>query len=122
VYGDGRQRRDWLYVTDHCAAIWAVCTRGDLAQGVYNIGGEAERANIDVVRAILRRLDKTDSLIRHVTDRLGHDRRYAMDIRTIQAQLGWRPTHSFDQGLEDTVDWYVANERWWRPLLGRAAI
>jgi dTDP-glucose 4,6-dehydratase len=114
VYGDGQQRRDWLHVLDHVSAIWAVCTRGTLAQGVYNIGGESERANIDVVRTILNRLGKPESLIRHVTDRLGHDRRYAMDIAQIRAQLGWAPSCSFERGLAETVDWYVANEPWWR--------
>ena len=116
VYGDGQQRRDWLHVLDHVAAIWAVCTRGDVAAGVYNIGGESERANIDVVKAILQRLGKPESLISHVTDRLGHDRRYAMDIGQIRSQLGWSPQRSFERGLAETVDWYVTNQAWWRNL------
>ena len=114
VYGDGQQRRDWLHVLDHVSAIWTVCTSGDVGQSVYNIGGESERANIDVVRTILARLGKPESLIRYVTDRLGHDRRYAMDIMRIRTQLGWEPAHSFEDGLDETVDWYVANEAWWR--------
>jgi dTDP-glucose 4,6-dehydratase len=119
VYGDGQQRRDWLHVLDHVSAIWAVCTRGDRADGVYNIGGESERANIDVVRTILRRLGRPESLISHVSDRPGHDRRYAMDITRIRTRLGWSPSCSFEQGLAETVDWYVANERWWRHLQER---
>lgn len=113
VYGDGLQRRDWLHVIDHVRAIWAVCTRGALQEGVYNIGGESERANIDVVRAILRHLGKPESLIRHVSDRPGHDRRYAMDITRIRDGLGWTPAETFDAGLRATIDWYVANRGWW---------
>jgi dTDP-glucose 4,6-dehydratase len=120
VYGDGQQRRDWLHVDDHCAAIWTVCTRGRLEDGVYNIGGESERANIDVVRGILHALGKPESLIRHVTDRLGHDRRYAMDITRIRTRLGWTPTHAFERGLEETVAWYVEHERWWRRVQSEA--
>ena len=114
VYGDGLNVRDWLHVTDHASAIWAVCTRGLLEDEVYNIGGESERPNIEVVRKLLGILGKPQSLISYVNDRLGHDRRYAMDISRIRSRLGWEPAHTFEAGLHDTVEWYVANERWWR--------
>ena len=114
VYGDGRNVRDWLYVTDHASAIWTVCTRGRLEDALYNIGGEAEMANIDVVRHILALLGKPDSLIQFVTDRPGHDRRYAMDITRMSTTLDWRPSVSFDEGLQRTVEWYLANRAWWQ--------
>jgi dTDP-glucose 4,6-dehydratase len=120
VYGDGLQRRDWLHVLDHASAIWAVCTRGRIEDGVYNIGGESEHANIDIVRAVLQRLGKPERLIRHVADRAGHDRRYAMDITRIRDRLGWAPRMSLDQGLDETVAWYLANERWWRSVQSEA--
>jgi dTDP-glucose 4,6-dehydratase len=120
IYGDGQQRRDWLHVVDHCAAIWAVCTRGDSDQTIYNIGACAERANIDVVRAILARLGRPDSLVRHVTDRPGHDRRYAMDVALIESRLGWTPSRTFEDGLNETIDWYVENEPWWRRVQSEA--
>lgn len=113
VYGDGMNIRDWLHVRDHASAIWAVCTRGDIAHHVYNIGGNSEVANIHVVKAILDALGKPHSLIGYVTDRLGHDRRYAMDISFIQEQLEWSPSHNFLDGLSETVQWYVNNETWW---------
>lgn len=114
VYGDGLNVRDWLHVDDHAAAIWAVCTRGDLADGIYNIGGQTEISNIDVVSALLDGLGKPRSLVTYVNDRPGHDRRYAMDITKIRERLGWRPTRSFRAGLEATIDWYRRNEGWWR--------
>ena len=120
VYGDGLNVRDWLHVRDHASAIWAVCTRGRLADGVYNIGGEAEVPNIDVVRRILELLGKPESLITFVRDRLGHDRRYAMDITHIRNSLGWTPTYSFGEGLQETVRWYVENEQWWRRVQSEA--
>ena len=120
VYGDGRNVRDWLYVTDHAAAIWAVCTTGRLEDEIYNIGGEAEMANIDVVHRILDLLGKPPTLIRFVADRPGHDRRYAMDIGRISSILGWRPSVTFDDGLRRTVQWYLANESWWRRVQSEA--
>jgi dTDP-glucose 4,6-dehydratase len=114
VYGDGHNVRDWLFVTDHAAAIWTVCTRGRLEDRVYNIGGQAEMENLDLVRLILESLGKPDSLITFVSDRAGHDRRYAMDIERISSRLGWRPSVSFADGLQRTVEWYLSNDRWWR--------
>ncbi len=114
VYGDGRNVRDWLHVRDHAAAIWAVCTRGRLEDGVYNIGGACEVANITVVSRLLAALGKPESLIRYVTDRLGHDRRYAIDNSFITQRLGWSPRYTFESGLLETVDWYVENRQWWQ--------
>ena len=116
VYGDGRNVRDWLYVADHCEAVRLVLEEGQVGE-TYNIGGENERANIDVVRTICALLDRLRpppagsyaELIRHVTDRLGHDRRYAMNIAKIRRELGWRPRESFESGLEKTVRWYLDN-------------
>jgi len=120
VYGDGMHRRDWLYVTDHAAAIWEVCTRGQLRESVYNIGGEAEMPNVDLVRLLLQLLGKPESLITFVKDRPGHDRRYAMDISRISSSLGWRPSVTLREGLRRTVEWYLANEPWWRRVQSEA--
>src|SRR3954454_10397922 len=111
VYGDGLYVRDWIHVDDHCEAIDLVA-RGGTAGEVYNIGAENERPNLDVVRAILGLAGRDDSLIRHVPDRPGHDRRYAMNSRKIREQLGWRPRHGFEEGLAETVAWYRANGAW----------
>ena len=111
VYGDGRQVRDWIHVHDHCRGIAAALWRGRAGE-VYNFGGRSERYNIDVTRTILALCGKPEELIRHVTDRLGHDRPYAVDCRKAEAELGWQPTGSFEQGLETTVAWYQANTRW----------
>jgi dTDP-glucose 4,6-dehydratase len=111
VYGDGRQVRDWIHVLDHCRGIGAALRHGRPGE-VYNFGGKSERYNIDVTRAILSLCGKTDSLIRYVTDRLGHDRRYAIDCRKAEAELGWHPTVTFEQGLADTVNWYNTNTHW----------
>jgi dTDP-glucose 4,6-dehydratase len=119
VYGDGGNVRDWLYVDDHTAALWAALTRGRLG-AVYNIGGASERPNITVVRAILRELQKPESLIRFVTDRPGHDRRYAMNSAKLEAELGWRPEHDFAAGLAATVRWYVSHRPWWERVLSEA--
>ena len=116
VYGDGLNVRDWLYVEDHCAAIDAVMHHG-IPGEVYNIGGNNEWANLDIVRLILRTLQKPESLIRFVTDRPGHDRRYAMDASRIRADLGWEPTHTFERGLEETILWYVEHQEWWRHVM-----
>jgi dTDP-glucose 4,6-dehydratase len=120
VYGDGGNVRDWLFVADHAAAIWSVCTRGDFDDRVYNIGGEAEMTNIDLVRKLLRVLGKPESLITFVKDRPGHDRRYAMNIERISSQLGWRPSVTFEEGLKRTADWYLTHERWWRRVQSEA--
>jgi dTDP-glucose 4,6-dehydratase len=111
VYGDGMYVRDWIHVEDHCEAVDAVLLRGQAGE-VYNIGAENERPNLDVVRAILRLTDRDESLIRHVPDRPGHDRRYAMNAAKIRDALGWRPRHDFDRGLADTVAWYRAERAW----------
>jgi dTDP-glucose 4,6-dehydratase len=111
--------RDWLYVTDHASALWAVLTNGALGD-VYNIGGDNEVANIEVVRRVLSLLEKPESLIRYVKDRLGHDRRYAMNSSHLQRTVGWKPAHSFETGLELTVQWYLEHESWWRPCLADA--
>ena len=111
VYGDGRQVRDWIHVRDHCRGIAAALGRGRAGE-VYNFGGRSERYNIDVTRTILALCGTPEDLIRHVTDRLGHDRRYAVDCSKAEAELGWRPSVSFEQGLETTVAWYQANTRW----------
>jgi len=114
LYGDGRQRRDWLAVEDHCAAIEHVFLRGEPGQ-VYNVGGGNERENITVAEQLLAYLGKPKSLIRLVQDRPGHDRRYAVDCGKLY-QLGWQPTVPFDVGLKGTVEWYRRNESWWRPI------
>ncbi|MCB8839378.1 dTDP-glucose 4,6-dehydratase [Aurantimonas sp. VKM B-3413] len=122
VYGTGENVRDWLFVEDHARALWTVATKGRLGE-VYNIGGEAERTNISVVRAICDLLDELApsgrphrELIRFVTDRPGHDVRYAMDITKVSNELGWRPRESFETGLAKTVAWYLANRPWWEAI------
>ncbi|MEM8714038.1 MAG: dTDP-glucose 4,6-dehydratase [Planctomycetota bacterium] len=111
VYGDGMQIRDWLYVRDHCEAILAVLEKGTAGE-VYNIGGHNEYPNIDIVKAILKALDKPESLIEYVTDRPGHDRRYAIDAAKIDSDLGWKPRYTFDQALPMTIQWYLDNDEW----------
>ena len=119
VYGDGRQVRDWLYVADHCSAIRAVLARGRVGQ-TYNIGGWNEQANIEIVKSVCALLDEwrpdpagpRSRLITHVTDRPGHDRRYAIDARKIERELGWRPAESFASGIRKTVQWYLAHPQW----------
>ncbi|MDA8592408.1 dTDP-glucose 4,6-dehydratase [Planctomycetota bacterium] len=111
VYGDGMQIRDWLYVRDHCEAILAVQERGQVGD-VYNIGGHNEYPNIEIVRAILGHLGKPESLIEYVTDRLGHDRRYAIDARKIDEALGWKPRYTFEEALPMTLQWYLDNDAW----------
>jgi dTDP-glucose 4,6-dehydratase len=111
VYGDGLYVRDWLYVYDHCTAIWKVLTAGRPGE-VYNIGGNNEKTNLEVVGLILERLKKPKTLIRHVTDRPGHDRRYAIDSGKTMRELGWKPSVTFEQGILKTIDWYLANAVW----------
>jgi dTDP-glucose 4,6-dehydratase len=123
VYGDGRQVRDWLYVGDHCAAIRCVLERGIPGQ-TYNVGGDAERRNIDVVHALcdalaeLRPRRDYRALIRNVADRPGHDRRYAIDARKIRRELGWSPSETFESGLAKTIAWYLANPDWSEAVTG----
>jgi dTDP-glucose 4,6-dehydratase len=112
VYGDGMNVREWLHVEDHNEALVTILERGVAGQ-VYNIGSGAEQPNIDIVKRILRHLGKPESLIRYVTDRPGHDRRYAIDASRLRGELGWRPRHDFESGLAATIDWYVANRSWW---------
>jgi dTDP-glucose 4,6-dehydratase len=114
VYGTGKNVRDWIHVGDHCRAIDFLLTTGDSGE-IYNIGGENERTNLEITEKILRILKKDDSMIEYVHDRPGHDFRYSLDCSKIRA-LGWKPGRSFDEGLEDTIRWYVQNAWWWRPL------
>jgi len=118
VYGDGMNVRDWIHVDDHCAGIVAALFEGKPGT-VYNFGGNSEMVNLDLVRTILDRLGKPQSLISFVPDRLGHDRRYAIDSSFAQRELGWKPLHSFKEGLEETIQWYTENASWWQPLLER---
>ncbi len=111
IYGDGLYVRDWLYVYDHCTAVWKILTEGKKQQ-VYNVGGCNEKTNLEVVRIILDRLGKPDSLIKHVKDRPGHDRRYAIDASKIISELGWRPSVTFEEGIVRTIDWYINNKDW----------
>ena len=120
VYGDGANVRDWLHVQDHASAIWTVATSGHLEDEVYNVGGESEIRNIDVVRTLLRLLGKPESLIRFVQDRPGHDRRYAMNITRIRDSLGWSPQYTFENGLAETIQWYENNQNWWRRVENEA--
>lgn len=113
VYGDGLNVRDWLHAEDHARGIWAATTRGRLEDGVYHFGGGHEVPNLDVVREVLHTLGKSESLIRFVTDRPGHDRRYAMDASRARDRLGWAPARDFATGLRDTVRWYVEHPDWW---------
>jgi len=119
VYGDGRNVRDWIYVEDHVEALWQALVRGEPG-AVYNIGGDTELPNIEVVRRLLALLGKPDSLIQYVTDRPGHDRRYAMDCARIRRALGWAPHHDFAAGLGATVEWYLTHRPWWERVLSEA--
>lgn len=118
VYGDGLNVRDWIHVEDHCAGIVAALFEGK-SGAVYNFGGESEMTNLATVKLILERLGKPESLISFVEDRLGHDRRYAIDSSFARAELGWTPRHEFREGLGTTIDWYLENREWWEPLLER---
>lgn len=111
VYGDGMQIRDWLYVWDHCSAIDAVLHKG-LVGEVYNVGGNNEKMNIEIVKLIIQTLGKSEDLIRYVKDRPGHDRRYAIDNTKITMELGWKPAYSFEEGMKRTIKWYLANQDW----------
>lgn len=116
VYGDGLNVRDWLYVYDHCAAIDTVLHKGKLGE-VYNIGGHNEKTNMEITKLILSAMSKDESSIKYVEDRLGHDRRYAIDNTKIQTELGWRPSLTFEEGIKLTIDWYLKNPDWMKQVL-----
>lgn len=116
VYGKGENIRDWLYVEDHCAAIDLVIRKGRVGE-VYNIGGHNEKTNLEVVKTILKQLGKPESLITFVTDRPGHDMRYAIDPAKIHRELGWLPQTKFEDGIKKTIDWYLDNKQWWQNIL-----
>lgn len=116
VYGTGENVRDWLYVEDHCRAIDMILENGKVGE-VYNIGGHNERSNLDVVKTILKQLGKSESLITFVGDRKGHDLRYAIDPSKIHGELGWMPETKFDDGICQTIDWYLNNESWWKNII-----
>ena len=111
IYGDGMQIRDWLHVSDHCSAIDTILHKGVDGE-IYNIGGNNEKANIEIVKLIIKTLGKSEGLIKYVKDRPGHDRRYAIDNTKITTQLGWKPTYTFGQGIKETIEWYLANTEW----------
>lgn len=116
VYGDGKNVRDWLYVEDHCKAIDLIIHNGKIGE-VYNVGGHNEMANIDIVKLILKKLDKPETLITFVEDRKGHDRRYAIDPTKIHNELGWLPDTKFKDGIEKTIDWYLSHKDWWQEII-----
>jgi dTDP-glucose 4,6-dehydratase len=116
VYGKGENVRDWLHVLDHCVAIDLIVRNGKVGE-VYNVGGHNERTNLEVVKTILKALGKPESLIKYVTDRPGHDMRYAIDPTKIETELGWKPTYTFDTGIEMTINWYLENREWWENII-----
>lgn len=116
VYGDGMQIRDWLHVKDHCTGIDTVLHKGKIGE-VYNIGGNNEKANIDIVKLIIKNLGKSEELIKYVQDRPGHDRRYAIDNTKITSELGWSPSYTFEQGIKETIEWYLAHEEWMEKIV-----
>jgi len=115
LYGDGLYVRDWLYVVDHCKALDLVLHEGKTGE-IYNISGNQEMTNLGITELILKKLNKPKSLIKHVKDRPAHDRRYALDSSKIKKELGWKPDASFEEGLSKTVEWYIANEKWWQKV------
>ena len=116
VYGKGENVRDWLYVEDHCSAIDLIIRKGKIGE-VYNIGGHNERTNLEVVKTIIKELGKSEDLIEFVTDRPGHDRRYAIDPTKIHNELGWLPATKFDDGIKKTIDWYLTHKSWWEKII-----
>lgn len=121
IYGTGENVRDWLYVLDHCEAIELVMERGERRE-VYNISATQEKTNLEVVKTILKLMGKNEDLIEFVEDRPGHDIRYSLDSTKIREQLGWRPKHKFKEGIKKTVEWYLNNEWWWRPLVNEKVL
>lgn len=119
VYGTGENIRDWLHVKDHCAAIDLILQKGREGE-VYNIGGHNEKTNLEVVRLILKALDKPESLIHFVEDRKGHDLRYAIDPAKIERELGWKPQYTFEKGIQETIAWYLEHREWWQHILDGA--
>lgn len=118
VYGEGVNVRDWLYVKDHCRAIDLIIHKGRVGE-VYNVGGHNEMKNIDIVKLICKELGKPESLITHVTDRKGHDLRYAIDPTKIHNELGWLPETKFEDGIKETIRWYLDNRKWWEMIISR---
>ena len=116
VYGDGMQIRDWLHVKDHCTGIDTVLHKGKVGE-VYNIGGNNEKANIEIVKLIISNLNKSEELIQYVPDRPGHDRRYAIDNTKITTELGWSPSYTFEQGISETIQWYLDNQEWMNKIV-----
>lgn len=116
VYGTGENVRDWLHVYDHCTAIDLIIHKGTVGE-VYNIGGNNERTNLEVVKTIINEIGASEELIKYVTDRPGHDRRYAIDPTKIKTNLGWKPKYSFDTGILETIKWYKENDNWWKNIL-----
>ncbi len=114
IYGDGKNVRDWIYVEDHCDGVDFVCQNGRLGE-VYNIGGGNEKTNLEITERILKKLEKRQSLMTYVKDRLGHDRRYSVDCSKI-ADLGWKPKHNFEEALDKTITWFMENHWWWKKL------
>jgi dTDP-glucose 4,6-dehydratase len=115
VYGDGLNQRDWIFVLDHCRALDTILQKGKSGE-IYNIGGGNELTNLKIVRQLLKLVKKPESLIQFVTDRPGHDRRYAINTKKITKELGWEPSYSFEKAMASTVEWYLKNEAWWRPI------
>lgn len=116
VYGNGDNVRDWLHVKDHCLAIDLIIHHGKIGE-IYNIGGHNERTNLQVVKTILKALNKPQSLIKYIKDRPGHDLRYAIDPSKLEKELGWKPKYNFDEGIEETIQWYLDNEYWWQHII-----
>jgi len=116
VYGDGLNVRDWIYVIDHNKAVELVLEKGNLGE-VYNIGANTEKPNIEIIKLILQQVGKSESLIEYVKDRLGHDRRYAINSTKIKNELGWQPEHSFEEAIKSTVNWFIKNENWWKEII-----
>ena len=116
IYGKGENIRDWLYVEDHCRAIDLILRKGTVGE-IYNVGGHNEMCNIDIVKLICKKLGKPESLITFVTDRKGHDMRYAIDPSKISRELGWRPETKFSDGLDKTIDWYSNHREWWETII-----
>lgn len=120
VYGDGLNVRDWLYVYDHCSAIDTVLHKGKFGE-VYNIGGHNEKTNMEITKIILKAMGKDENSIKYVEDRLGHDKRYAIDNEKIQTQLGWKPSLTFEEGIQLTIDWYLNNQEWMKQVEAKKA-